>query len=223
MKRIAILRPEPGASRTLARAQRLGLDAHVVPLFALEAIDWSVPDPGAFDALLLTSANAARLAGPQLSRLAHLPVHAVGPATAAAALEAGLTVASCGTGNAADLRATLNPSQRLLHLAGEERMDAGPATEAISVYRARAIDCPPGFKQIQGQVALVHSPRAARRIGELADGLEISRAQIAIAAISAQAAAAAGRGWARIEAAPAPLDDALLALAAELCKMVGEP
>src|SRR3546814_9776925 len=50
-----------------------------------------------FDALLLTSAFAAREAGPEIARLATLPVYAVGDATARAAEAAGLTVAMTGT------------------------------------------------------------------------------------------------------------------------------
>jgi uroporphyrinogen-III synthase len=40
---------------------------------------------------------------------------------------------------------------------------------------------------------------------------------VAVAAISAAAADAAGGGWAAIEAAETPTDDALLALVARLC------
>ena len=67
MKRLLVLRPEPGASATAERACGRGLDAVVISLFAIEAIEWVAPDPGGFDALLLTSANAVRFgwANPQ--------------------------------------------------------------------------------------------------------------------------------------------------------------
>src|SRR5687768_9453521 len=88
MRRLAILRPEPGASATVERARELGLDAFAVPLFAIEPLAWELPDSGAFDALLLTSANTVRQAGPSLERLLQLPAYAVGDATAAAAEDA---------------------------------------------------------------------------------------------------------------------------------------
>lgn len=219
MRRVAILRPEPGASRTLERALALGIDAFAVPLFAVEPVAWQAPKAGAFDALLLTSANAVRHAGPALAGLAHLPVHAVGPATANAARAAGFDVVTVGTGTISDLVATLDPGARLLHLAGEDRADLGVASATtVIVYRARAVDSPPGLALIAGQVAMIHSPRAARRLGELLDHAGVARARVAIAAISGAAAAAAGDGWERVEAAREPRDAALLALAGELCK-----
>src|SRR5687767_8581448 len=89
MRRLAILRPEPGASATVSRAAAIGLDAFAMPLFEIEPLAWEAPEPTAFDALLLTSANAVRCGGQALERLRGLPVHAVGEATAEAARRAG--------------------------------------------------------------------------------------------------------------------------------------
>ena len=96
MRRLFVFRPQPAAHRTVERAQKLGLDAVAIPLFDLEAVEWSAPDPAQFDAILLTSANAVNMGGGQLERLRALPVHAVGEATAAAAEDAGFGVASVG-------------------------------------------------------------------------------------------------------------------------------
>ena len=63
MSALLVLRPEPGASATVERARELGLDAVAVPLFEIEAMDWDAPEPGGFDGLLLTSANAVRCGG----------------------------------------------------------------------------------------------------------------------------------------------------------------
>ena len=60
MRRLLVLRPEPGASATAGRARTLGLDPVLMPLFEIEPIAWTAPDPAGFDALLLTSANAVR-------------------------------------------------------------------------------------------------------------------------------------------------------------------
>ena len=60
---VLILRPEPGAGRTAERARKLGLVPVVAPLFAIRALPWTPPDAAGFDAVMLTSANAAREAG----------------------------------------------------------------------------------------------------------------------------------------------------------------
>ena len=67
MSKVVILRPEPGASATLARAAAAGIAAVAIPLFAIAPVDWVAPDAKAYDALLLTSANAVRFAGEQLT------------------------------------------------------------------------------------------------------------------------------------------------------------
>jgi uroporphyrinogen-III synthase len=214
---IAVLRPEPGASATLAKAQVRGLDAFAVPLFAVEPLAWTAPDPGAFDGLLLTSANAVRHAGTELRELSTLPVHAVGAATAEAATAAGLAVGTVGTGGMEELLRQLPPKLRLLHLCGEHRRSAeawGGGLTPLPVYRSAAIASPPGLHQLEGAVALVHSPRAGQRLAQLAQ----RREQIAVAAISEAAAEACGDGWQKIAVAQQPNDDAMLSLAASLCK-----
>ncbi|HWL48068.1 MAG TPA: uroporphyrinogen III synthase HEM4, partial [Sphingomonadaceae bacterium] len=63
---LLILRPEPGASATACRAAQRGHDTVVAPLFTIAPLGWDPPAPDGFDALMLTSAHAARLAGPAL-------------------------------------------------------------------------------------------------------------------------------------------------------------
>jgi len=215
MRRVLVLRPEPGASATVEKARRKGLDAIAIPLFEIEPVAWQAPDPGGFDALLLTSANAVRMGGDELMKLRGLPVHAVGEATAEAARGAGFDIAAVGDGGVDRLLDSLDPDLRLLHLCGEDRRDPLKAPQSIApvtVYRAMAIDRPDMSGAI-GAVALVHSPRAARRLAELVDG----RGSIVIAAISPAAAEAAGGGWQQVECADVPNDEAVLALAARLC------
>jgi uroporphyrinogen-III synthase len=219
MRRLVILRPEPGASASVERAAAVGLEAVAMPLFKVEAVDWEAPEPGGFDALLLTSANAVRHGGPGLARLRGLPAYAVGEATAAAAREAGFEVAASGEGGVERLLASVPPELRLLHLCGEHRAvpDAERAITEVPVYRAVELPAPDGFRGIEGQVVAVHSPRAGQRLAELADGAGIDRRSVQIAAISEAAASAAGSGWNRCEAASTPVDEHLLALAARLC------
>ncbi len=71
---LIVTRPEPGNQATIARARALGLDAHAMPLFAAHPRAWTAPAGEDFDALLLTSAQAGPLAGPDLARLTLLPV-----------------------------------------------------------------------------------------------------------------------------------------------------
>lgn len=214
MRRLLLLRPEPGLSHSAARAGGLGLKVIACPLFRVEPLAWAVPDAG-YDALLLTSANAVRHGGPGLESLRSLPVHAVGQATADAAREAGFRVLTVGEQGVEALLGEIAATARLLHLAGEDQLVA-PATVQIErriVYRSSPIDRP-ALPPLSGLVVAVHSPRAGRRLAELAE----DRTTTMIAAISPAAAAACGVGWERVEAAATPDDPTLLALAARLCQ-----
>jgi uroporphyrinogen-III synthase len=213
MRPLLVLRPEPGASATVARARAQGLEAIAVPLFRIESIEWEAPDPARFDGLLLTSANALRSGGAQLQSLKTLPVCAVGEATAEAARKAGFRVAATGDSGVDALLASIG-ELKLLHLCGEDRRAPQAASQqitAIAAYRAVPVEADLGT--VKGAVALIHSPRAGRRFAQLAE----DRASTIVAAISAAAAEAVGEGWRAVETAERPTDDALLALAASLC------
>jgi uroporphyrinogen-III synthase len=209
------LRPEPGAGVTVERAGELGLDAFAVPLFEIEPVPWTPPDASQFDGLLLTSTNAVRHAGKQISELTGLPVYAVGAATAEAAREAGFEIAVVGAGGVDRLLAVVPPALRLLHLSGEYRRMPSDAQHEITpliVQSAKPIENPDlsGAKDV---VAIIHSPRAGERFAELVT----DRDSILIAAISEAAADAIGTGWAHVEVAKYLNDWGLLALAARLC------
>ncbi len=214
MRRLLLLRPEPGLAASAERAEALGLDVVRCPLFRVEPIEWVVPDPTPYDALLFTSANAVKLGGAGLDRLRRLPVHAVGAATASAAAQAGFEVVNIGEDGIERLLAPLPASIRLLHLAGEHRVmpEHEGHVDSMTVYRsAKILD--PNLPDLDGMVVAVHSPRAGVRLAELA----IKRARTAVATISGNAATGCGSGWERIEIADRPDDASLLALAAMLC------
>lgn len=215
MRKLVIVRPQPGADQSAARAAGLGLDVVPLPLFAVEPIEWEVSDPLRFDALVTTSANAFRHGGEGLAALRSLPVHAVGPATAAAAREAGFAVAEVGEGGREEIPL---PDGRLLHLAGADHLPIRGDVETVAVYASRAL-APPAPDAFFDSVVAIHSPRAGRRLAELV----ADRARTAITAISAKAANACGQGWERVEVANRPNEAALLALAAELCQTVARP
>lgn len=220
MKPLVIVRPQPAAEATAQAARAIGLEPLVMPLFAIEPLDWAMPDLRDFDGLLLTSANAPRQAGAQLHKLSHLPAYCVGPATAQAASDAGLLIGATGRANIDSLLQSLSEPLRLLHLAGEERRtppETAHSIAAIAVYRSAELPRPAGFSHVEGAVVAVHSPRAAALAARHADGAGLDRSKIAIAAISQEAARAAGSGWAAVEAAPEPWDSQLLAISLRLC------
>jgi len=221
MTPLAILRPEPGASATAEAARRLGLEPILIPLFHIQSMAWSAPDPAAFDGLLITSANALRWGGAELRKLERLPVHAVGQATAAEARKRGLSVQTVGIGGVDALVSTLPTNLRLLHLCGTNRREPGGHSKAISsiaVYRSAELPLPANFQSVEGTVVAVHSPRAGDRLAELAREAALALETVTVAAISAEAAAAAGNGWKQVAVASEPADGALLALAARLCQ-----
>ena len=221
MRRVLVLRPEPGATATVRRAERLGLDAIALPLFEIEPIAWKAPDPAGFDALLLSSANGVRYGGEQLQKLRGLSVRAVGEATAEAARDAGFDVASCGDAGIGELLDSTPANFRLVHLCGEHRKALTGVRQQITpvpVYRAVAI-AEPEMPDCAGTVVLIHSPRAGQRYAQLIE----ERSDITIAAISPAAAEAVGTGWEMVQTADRPNDDALLALATRLCNKPARP
>ncbi|WP_010542763.1 uroporphyrinogen-III synthase [Sphingomonas elodea] len=214
---IAVLRPEPGNRITAAAIEGRGRTAIRLPLFATRPLSWRVPDPAAFDALILTSANAVRLAGSGLDALRGLPVHAVGDATASAARRAHFDVVSVGQAGAAALveQAGAAGVRRALHLAGQERtLDAGGiVAEIVPVYASEPLPiAPEAVAALAGSIALVQSARAGERLAELVP----DRGAIVLAAISAAAAAGAGTGWRAVAIAPRPETEALIDLAIAL-------
>jgi len=230
MTRLLVLRPQPGADATARRAQALGLDALAVPLFTVRAVDWTPPDPGSLDAVLMTSANAARFGGENLARYHSLPLYAVGAATARAARDAGFADVTSGAADGAAIvaLAVAQGKRRLLHLAGRDHIplnDRAVAIERRIVYASDAVSALPDLarKSISGgALGLLHSVRAAQLFGELFDAARLDRSRLMIAGLSPAICAAAGVGWSRVAAAPTPDDEALLAIAARLCDQGSE-
>lgn len=106
--RVLVTRPEPGAARTAVRVSRLGHDVVLMPLFeaAITASPDNLPPVSKISGLVATSARAFDMFGRfdvAAAGLADIPVHAVGPATAQAAREAGFTKVLQGRGTAQTL------------------------------------------------------------------------------------------------------------------------
>ncbi|KGB54673.1 Uroporphyrinogen-III synthase [Sphingopyxis sp. LC81] len=217
---LIVTRPEPGNAATVERARAMGFDARSMPLFTARAIDWRPPAPGDFDALLLTSAFAARLAGQGLAELAALPVYAVGNATARAAEAAGLTVAMTGSSGAQRLLddMTSDNIHNILWLCGRDRSEFDTRGAAITALPCYAVDPAPVPAEWDALIAapallLAHSARAAERISQLVGD---ARAHLSLVAISPAVAASAGDSWRDLAIAEQPDDVAILAQARAL-------
>jgi uroporphyrinogen-III synthase len=216
-RRIAVLRPEPGNAATVARVTAAGWQAIALPLFVVRALDWTAPDPADFDAVLFTSANAARHGGAELVRLTQLPAFAVGENTAQAARTAGFDVTTSGKSDAAAIVAQARAlgHRRLLHLGGRERSIDVPG--AIAVYASEPVPVTPAeVARLAGSVVLLHSARAASRLAELVDSAGMARDALALVAISPAVAHAAGSGWRAGATAAVPRDEAMIAAAGTL-------
>ncbi len=222
---LIIVRPEPGNSATSANARARGLEVHSFPLFETAATNWDAPDPARYVGVMMTSANAARLAGADLQRYIHLPLYAVGDVTGDAAREAGFLSIVSGDGDVERLLgkiATLG-LHRLLHLSGADYQPFTPhgvEIERRTVYASNAItpaqDLLTALKR--GGVVMLHSPRAAKQFAAIVESHALDRAMLSLAAISANAAEAAGSGWNEVRIAARPRDGALLDCAVALCE-----
>jgi uroporphyrinogen-III synthase len=219
---VLILRPQPGAAETSERAHAMGLEAVVAPLFTVHSIAWTAPDPAGFDAVMLTSASAARMAGEGLAAFTALPCYAVGEASGAAAAAAGFADIREGPEDGAALLPMMagDGVASVFHPCGRDHLAldlAGVAIARVPVYAAEAATRLASEAEAAiaaGAIALLHSGRAAALLAALVG----DKARLSIAAISPRTARAAGPGWASVAVAARPRDQALLELAAKLCQ-----
>ena len=211
--RLLITRPLPAGAATAARLRAQGHDVTLAPLMATEAAAWDRPDRLP-DAVMLTSGFAARLAGPAAAALRHLPVFAIGGATARAAQEAGFIDVRAAGGTAQALLDAVAAAgiTSIVHLAGEDRtpvvVPAGLTLATHIVYRARLV---PLATLPTVDWVLLYSPRSAAHFAAEAERLGVARSQANVAAISAATLAFAGDGWRTTVVASEPTEDALLA------------
>ncbi len=227
---ILVTRPEDAADQTARRLIALGWRPVVAPMLLVVPLPADLPDPGAVQALLVTSANALPFLP---SGLHDTLLLAVGDATAAAARAAGFSrIASAGADAAA--LATLaaqacSPTGAPLLLAGAARQGAalaarlareGFAVRHHAVYDAVPVTDLPQTARMElnaGRLAasMFFSPATARAF--VAAFMRACRPDIVFnveaLAISDEAAAAlAPLPWRRIRVARRPNQDELLAL-----------
>lgn len=214
---LLILRPEPGATATAARATAMGITPIITPIFDTRAIAWDAPSADQFDAMIITSANAARHGGAGMTAYHDLPLLAVGDASAVAAKAVGFTNITAGAGDAAALVALAAGAgyRRLLHLCGHVHRTLDHPECQITAVPVYAVDPVEEPQFPHGRIAaLAHSPRAAGLFANLIQ----DRSVVDLVAISAAAGTAAGPGWHSLSCASAPTDAAMLAIAARICK-----
>lgn len=216
--KLLIIRPQPGADATAYRLRAAGHDPILKPLFAIEHLPIQRVSGDGYDALLLTSGNAARAAADFLTRDHGLPVYAVGSATATALRKLSVPVAKTGSeGVEALVRVAIaDGHKRLLWMAGEDHSAIphinGGSIDIETVYRSVSLNTPDNFADYvtQSDAVILHSSRAAAHFAGICDSLGLPRGNITLATFSATIAASGGGGWASIIVAEAPNDAALL-------------
>ncbi|MEN9895948.1 MAG: uroporphyrinogen synthase [Pseudomonadota bacterium] len=132
--RVLVTRPDPGAERTVSRLAALGHRALALPLFVVAHRLHNANSLTRYPAtaLIVTSAEAFRAITPfraDIAPLLRLPLFAVGPATAKAALDFGfLNIIAGSSGGAALAEKIIQESavrpettRLLLYLAGDPR------------------------------------------------------------------------------------------------------
>lgn len=224
---VAVVRPEPGASATAKRLRMAGQEPLLAPLFTIEPVIPPDAGHGQFDALMMTSANAARHGGDQIRQYPALPIYAVGQATADAIrplTNAPILLAPAGNAQSLVDLAQSHGVRRMLHVCGEDVRPLFPHEIEIIrriVYRTAAMTrLPVALEDEWAHIGclLLHSPRAASCLDNLVNAADLPRQHIRIIAISAATAEAAGRGWQHIHIADQPNDDAMLAVVRQLCQ-----
>ena len=221
--RLLVTRPEADAARTAEALRARGHEAVLAPLLRIESVKAEFGGP--FDAVLMTSANAARaVAGHRRAReLFSLRCLTVGDRSAEAARAAGFTRVESADGALPDLVRLVtqrHANGRLLYLAGEDRAGEfsshGVAVETAVVYRAIAVEqLPPDVAPAQFDGVLHYSRRSATALLRLAERAGALNAVIGLAhyCLSAEVAAPLrAAGAERIAVAASPTESALLTL-----------
>jgi uroporphyrinogen-III synthase len=188
--RILVTRPEPDGERTAQKLRKRGCDVLLGPVLRVKHIDQADLGVGPWDAVAMTSANAAHALErhTRCLEMTRLPALTVGRRTAEAARAIGFTDIASAEGNEQALAHLIGVhvarGNKILYLAGEDRAGDlatavaphGVRVETVAVYRAVAADRLP-------DVAV-----AALRAGEVNGVLHFSRRSAVIYLDCARAA-----------------------------------
>lgn len=226
---LLVTRPAPADAALAEWARAAGFAPVAAPLMRLVPLPPDPPLDAAFDgrpdAVVLTSANAARCA-PHAPELRALPCWCVGEATAAAAREAGFADIRAGEGDATALALRIADGaparSRLLHLRGRQgAADLAGALEAAGFALARSVVYDMRLETAlpdaavraldAGAVAVIpaYSPRAARQLARLLDERFDLSAVVCVAISDAAAAPLRLLGFGALRVAAAPSGPAM--------------
>jgi uroporphyrinogen-III synthase len=227
---VLVTRPEPGASDTAARVAALGYRPVIAPLLEIRPARATLPPSGSVQAILVTSGNALP-ALPVSHR--HLPLFAVGEATATQARRIGFAQVISADGDAAALASLVTErSDRhagpLLLASGHgqgEALAADLRTRGFRVIRRVVYAAVPvanlpeiareAFAAGRLTAALFFSAETARQCVRLLQAARLHEAVGAVEALAiGQRAAVALETlrWRQIRVAARPNQDAMLAL-----------
>ena len=225
--RLLVTRPEADAARTAEALRARGHEVLATPLLRVESMGADFGER--FDAVLMTSANAARVIAshPRAAELIRLPVFTVGDRSAQVARAAGFARVESADGALADLvrlvASRCPRGARLIYLAGEDRagdpgaeLGEGFVVETAAVYRAVAVEAlPPEIVRVPLDGVLHYSRRSAATLLRLAEPAGALGAILSLAhyCLSDDVAAPLRHaGATRIAVAAAPTESALWAL-----------
>ena len=209
-RRVLVTRPEPGATSTANALRDAGFDPVIASLTEILPlpVDGGT-DIGKVDAVAVTSANAIRHTPMRLlSRLAYLPLFAVGDATAEAATAAGFRNVVAGPGDAVGLaglvRDGMPVGSTILYLCGKVRRpdfervveSAGLKIAVLETYDTQNRNSKAVFSRILAAnspffAVLLHSSEASKTLSGIMSQPDVARllANALVVAISDRAAA----------------------------------
>ncbi len=228
---IIAIRPEPGLSETLAAARERGLEVFGSALFEIRPVDWNTPPDDSFDGLLFGSANAIRHGGHAIERWRGRDAYVVGEKTARVARNAGFHIAHAGSGGLQSLLDQMaglphddTQGFKLLRLAGEKHVPLipprGTTIQVRVVYRTVPLPMSESLAERlrKSGTIMLHSGEAAYHFASECDRMGVARGKLRLAALAPRIAEMAGTGWEQVVSVPVPQEDALLALARDICQ-----
>jgi uroporphyrinogen-III synthase len=188
--RVLVTRPEPDGERTAQKLRARGCDVLLAPVLRIRHLEEADLGAGPWDAVAMTSANAAHAIERHSRRLdlTRLPTLTVGRRTAEAARTVGFTNIASAHGNEQALAQLIGDrmprGKKILYLVGEDRAGDlaiavaphGVRVETVVVYRAVAAE------------RLPDATSAALRAGEVKGVLHFSRRSAVIYLDCAKAA-----------------------------------
>ncbi len=237
-KNILLTRPRASSERWASLLAARGFDCLIEPLLEIEPTHAPRPS-GAFQAIVLTSANAPETLPPNaIADLLTLPCFCVGAATAEAARLYGFTDIKCGMSDSAALANIIvttlkDKTTPLLHIRGDitdskadDILDKNGFTlTPWVIYRARAVNHFSATTRAcfaAGDIAVipVFSPRSARLLVEVIEKNGLTQACYRISVLGLSQAVADVLKllpWRRLRVAASPTaDDVIASLQTEI-------